>query len=116
GDFSRNIFAMRAVIDYDRAIGVTMPRLHGFHRFLPHLWQLFYLADGWLPGRARRAGLSSGPSRGRVASWDAGTFGVQSTVGQMGCCFSKGQTGHCPARSLEACDIMLSLGPLRRAA
>jgi hypothetical protein len=23
-----------------------MPRLHGFHRFLPHLWELFYCATG----------------------------------------------------------------------
>src|SRR3954452_18190756 len=25
-------------------IGVIIPRLHGFHRFLPHLWELFYCA------------------------------------------------------------------------
>jgi hypothetical protein len=41
-DFRENIFAFRAQTDYHRAIGATMSRLHGFHRFLPHLWELFY--------------------------------------------------------------------------
>ncbi len=25
-----------------RPIGANMPRLHGFHRFLPRLWELFF--------------------------------------------------------------------------
>jgi hypothetical protein len=29
-----------------RPIGANMPRLHGFHRFLPRLWELFYCASG----------------------------------------------------------------------
>jgi hypothetical protein len=35
-NFLWNIFAFEANIDYN------MPRLHGFHRFLPRLWELFF--------------------------------------------------------------------------
>lgn len=34
------------------AIGANTPRLHGFHRFLPHLWELFYFARAPLLGWA----------------------------------------------------------------
>jgi hypothetical protein len=41
GIFPENIFAKEVLIAYHRAIGADMLRLHGFHRFLPHLWELF---------------------------------------------------------------------------
>jgi hypothetical protein len=40
--FSENIFALYALQDIIETIGANRPRLHGFHRFLPHLWELFY--------------------------------------------------------------------------
>lgn len=39
--FSRNIFALRTVSGIINTIGANRSRLHGFHRFLPHLWELF---------------------------------------------------------------------------
>ena len=53
-DFCGNILAKAAAIDYHRAIGANMSRLHGFHRFLPHLWELFLLGG-------QRAGSSATP-------------------------------------------------------
>ena len=40
GDFCGNIFAR---VQQSIVMGPSgfLPRLHGFHRFLPHLWELF---------------------------------------------------------------------------
>jgi hypothetical protein len=88
-DFWRNIFATRALIDYDRAIGVTMPRLHGFHRFLPHLWELFYwagLKPPSEPGRPR-------PQMAASAAVGAVTLDGDCWVEQTGsfCGFKRGR-------------------------
>src|SRR5436853_5531907 len=46
-----------------------MPRLHGFHRFLPHLWELFV----WL---FRGAGLSETPQRRPVYTAGSSPIGA----------------------------------------
>jgi hypothetical protein len=40
--FFANIFALDRFSGNMETIGANRPRLHGFHRFLPHLWELFY--------------------------------------------------------------------------
>ena len=50
-EFFRNIFASQAFSGIIGTIGANRPRLHGFHRFLPHLWELFLLANRPLRGR-----------------------------------------------------------------
>jgi hypothetical protein len=42
--FSRNIFASLVYSSIMETIGAIALRLHGFHRFLPRLWELFYCA------------------------------------------------------------------------
>jgi hypothetical protein len=42
GRFFENIFASQAFSGIIETIGANRPRLHGFHRFLPHLWELFF--------------------------------------------------------------------------
>jgi hypothetical protein len=61
-------------------IGANTPRLHGFHRLLPRLWELFYAPSGWGPGAAgtaicpvgtqqAAAKLLAGPPRGSESRW-----------------------------------------------
>ena len=54
-----------------------MPRLHGFHRFLPHLWELFYWPQSSLEAvvRAGRDGLR-GRGRPRLRRSHLGIFSV----------------------------------------
>jgi hypothetical protein len=42
GNFLHNIFAASKELSMMAGIGATAPRLHGFHRFLPRLWELFF--------------------------------------------------------------------------
>ncbi len=41
-NFLHNIFAASQESSIMAGIGATAPRLHGFHRFLPRLWELFF--------------------------------------------------------------------------
>jgi hypothetical protein len=74
-----------------------MPRLHGFHRFLPHLWELFYWAAG-SPAAARpESVLGPVPSVvGSIRCWH-----VWSAINGVadGLLISNGQDG--PARLLK---------------
>jgi hypothetical protein len=42
GIFLHNIFAAANESSMMAGIGASAPRLHGFHRFLPRLWELFF--------------------------------------------------------------------------
>ena len=79
------------------SIGANMPRLHGFHRFLPRLWELFFAlvrgsanpASKWLAG-------------GCESCWQGRDYTAIRTPGSRGCRVTLPST-------LRSCFALLAL-------